>query len=417
MTSNAPTFSTDFFKENRRRLRELFAGSAPIVITANGALQSDSYSSFAFRQDSNFWYLTGIDDPDIILVMDRGHEYLIVPERTAAQIAFDGELDYEAMRATSGINKVLQAKQGWERLGKRIKLAGQVATLEPSAIYIPASTMYSNPARRCLVRRLKACNTELHTIDLRPHLMNMRMVKSETELAAIQYAIGHTVEIYKLIGKNLANYSSEQDVAADVARYFIQNQLGYAYDPIFASGANATILHYRKNNAPLVDRDCFLIDLGACAGPYYCADITRTVAVKPSKRAQTVYAAVLAIQQFAIDYLKPGVLIKDYEMAVNQFMGEKLRELGLIRIIDQESARQFYPHGTSHFLGLDVHDVGDYTKPLKPGIVLTVEPGIYIKDESIGIRIEDDILITAKGNRVLSAGLPKSLSSLTMSLS
>ncbi len=243
------------------------------------------------------------------------------------------------------------------------------------------------------------------------HLAGMRMIKSKPELAAIQCAVDHTVQLYKHIGSKLANYSSEQSVAAEVAQYLAENQLGYAYYPIVAGGQRATILHYNKNNAQLARGECVLIDMGAAVGPYYCADITRTFALEPNKHLQAVYDAVLAVQEFAIKYLKPGILLKDYEVAVNDFMGQKLLELKLIRANDQESVRQYYPHGTSHFLGLDVHDVGDYTQPLRAGMVLTVEPGIYIQDEAIGIRIEDDVLITKSGNTVLSANLSKTLTS------
>ncbi len=415
MPGKQPNFNSDFFRRNRERLREQSASAVPIVITANGALQSDSYSSFAFRQDSNFWYLTGINDPDIILVMDKSSEYLIVPDRNKRQVIFDGELDYDKMKNISGVDEILHTVKGWQRFGKRLKSVKKIDTLKPAPIYVSDHAMYSNPARRTLVRNLMSYNPELQIRDLRPQLTGMRMIKADSELTAIQFAIDHTVNIYKMIGTNLQAYKTEQAVAADVAHYITENQLGYAYEPIIAGGLRATVLHYNKNNAPLKPKEYLLLDIGAAAAPYYCADITRTVAVNPNKRMVAVYDAVLAVQQFAIDYLKPGIFIQDYEIAVNKLMGKKLLGLGLISDTEQGSIRQFYPHGTSHFMGLDVHDVGDYTKPLEPGMVLTVEPGIYIKEESIGIRIEDDIVITAGGNKVLTSELPKNPGSLTIS--
>ncbi len=366
----APTFTAEFFRSNRQCLRELVGSGGLIIVRANSPLADDCVHRF--RQDSNFWYLTGIDEPDVTLVMDGDHEYLIVPEKSAVEIAFDGDVDHAALRNISGINEILLDKTGRKRLSKR------------------------------------------KSVDVKTHLAALRMIKSEIEIAAIQYAIDHTVEAFKLVGRNLGSYKTEQSIEADMTRYFIQNQLHHAYSPIVAGGVRAVTLHYNKNSQNLDSGECLLLDVGAASASYYCADITRTVAINPSARLRDVYEAVLIVQQFAISYLKPGAMVKDYEIAVRKLMGEKLLELGLIKTIDKDLIRQFYPHGTSHFLGLDVHDVGDYTQPLQPGMVLTVEPGIYIREESIGIRLEDNVLITNTGNRVLSADLPKNLASLTM---
>jgi Xaa-Pro aminopeptidase len=398
----------EFFADNRKRLKKLFGGLAPIVITANGQLQRSSDTPFPFRQDSNFWYLTGVDEPDIILVIDKQKEYLIMPERDARLLTFDGDIDLDALRQTSGISEILDHKEGWSRLGKRLKKVKHVASLEPSKPYVASLQLYTNPARRRLVRTMKRYNDQLALIDLRPQLTSLRMIKSELELAAIQSAIDHTGNIFELINRNYSSYKHEYEIAADVQAYLFRNQLQEAYAPIIAGGLNAVTLHYIKNNAPLKAKDCLLLDIGA-ADSYYAADITRTITSSPTKRQQAVYNAVLSVQQFATERLKPGVLIKEYEAEVEHFMGEKLRELGLIRAIDHTNVRTFYPHATSHFLGLDVHDVGDYARPLEPGMVLTVEPGIYIAAEALGIRLEDNIVITDKGNTVLSSKLPKTL--------
>ena len=153
-----------------------------------------------------------------------------------------------------------------------------------------------------------------------------------------------------------------------------------------------------------------VIDIGASYGNY-CADITRTVALtgKASRRQQQVHEAVCEAQDYAYSLLKPGVIFAEYEKLMEAFVGEKLRELGLIKSISRDSVRQFFPHATSHFLGLDAHDAGDYAHPLEPGVVITVEPGIYIPAEGIGVRIEDDIVITKDGCDVLSKKLPRDL--------
>jgi len=151
------------------------------------------------------------------------------------------------------------------------------------------------------------------------------------------------------------------------------------------------------------------MDVGA-EYQHYAADITRTISLSaPSRRQQAVHAAVLDVQAYGFSLLNPGVDLKEYEQSIEQYMGEKLRELGLIKTIDHESVRAYYPHATSHFLGLNVHDVGDYSRPLEVGNVLTVEPGIYIPAEGIGVRIEDDVLVTDTGIEILTDRLPRTL--------
>ena len=173
-----------------------------------------------------------------------------------------------------------------------------------------------------------------------------------------------------------------------------------------ASDLNATTIHYTDNNEPLKNKNFILIDGGAEV-ENYVADISRTYFIKtPTKRQKAVYTAVKEVQEYAINLLGPGVILKNYEKLVEAYMGEKLRELGLIKTISSENVRKFFPHGTTHFLGLDAHDSGDYERPLEPGMVLTVEPGIYIPKEKIGIRIEDDFLVTEDGLKNLSQKVP-----------
>jgi Xaa-Pro aminopeptidase len=179
-----------------------------------------------------------------------------------------------------------------------------------------------------------------------------------------------------------------------------------------AGGKNACTLHNVSNTAPLNSGELVVCDVGAEVS-HYAADITRTVCVgKPSARQKAIYAAVLDVQAYALTLLKPGANLKKYEQQVAKRMGEELKNLGLVKRADKKSVRKYFPHATSHFLGLNVHDVGDYQVPLEPGMVLTCEPGIYIPEEGIGVRLEDDVLITKSGNKVLSAACAKRLSSL-----
>jgi Xaa-Pro aminopeptidase len=185
---------------------------------------------------------------------------------------------------------------------------------------------------------------------------------------------------------------------------------GHAFEPIVAGGPRACTLHNVANSGKLSADELVLMDVGAEI-EHYAADITRTISLNgsPSRRQQAVHAAVLEVQEFALGLLKPGILLKEYEQQIEHFMGEKLRELGLIKIITHDGVRAYYPHATSHFLGLNVHDVGEYDRPLEPGVVMTVEPGIYIASEGIGVRIEDDVLVTPKGPKILSSKLPRDL--------
>lgn len=405
-------FSSQFFAGNRARLRELFTGRAPIVVAANGLLQRGGDSSYAFVQDANFWYLTGIDEPDIILVIDREKEYLIVPARSASREAFDGALADEALSRRSGVMTIYDDKAGWEQLTSRLRKVKHVATVAPAPNYIEHYGLYSNPARSVLVQRLKDYKSELELLDLGQHLSRMRMIKQAPELAAIQQAINITISSLKESFRpaKLRGYSHEYKLEAELSRGFRRRgATGHAFEPIVAGGERACTLHNVANNGELKAGELIVVDVGAEVD-HYAADITRTICIgQPSRRQQTIYAAVLDVQRYAIELLVPGAMLKVYEEQIEHYMGEKLRELGLIKSISHESVRAFYPHATSHFLGLNVHDAGDYDRPLEAGTVLTVEPGIYSKREGIGIRIEDDILITTKGNKILSAKLPRDL--------
>lgn len=406
-------FGSDFFAANRERLRQLFTGTAPIVVTANGLLQQATSEPYRFRQDGSFWYLTGIDEPDIILVMDKGREYLIVPGREASRETFDGALDYDELSRRSGVGDILNEKEGWKQLEARVKKVRHVATLAANPPYIEGLGMYSNPARASLIKQLKEINSELELLDLRQHLSRMRMVKQPAELEALQAAIDVTLDTLKEVTRpsQLAKYAFEYEVEADITRGFRRRgSMGHAFWPIVAGGGRACVLHNINNNSPLSSDELLTLDVGASAN-HYCADITRTIALndRPSRRQQSVYEAVQAAQDYAYSLLKPGVMLREYEKEMEQFMGEKLRELGLIKSIEHETVRKYFPHATSHFLGIDVHDSGDYDHPLEEGVVITVEPGIYIAEEGIGVRIEDDVLITADGCEILSKKLPRGL--------
>jgi len=409
-----PSFDSSFFANNRERLRQLFTGTAPIVIAGNGLMQQAADEAYPFHQDRSFWYLTGISEPNLLLVMDKGKEYLVVPPREVVREQFDGAIDFDVLKRISGVQEVVFEKEGWKQLTSRLKKVQHVATLGASPKFIDWLGMYTNPARAEFIQKVKDVNPNLELLDLRQHLSRMRMVKQEVELQAMQRAIDVTLDTLKEITrpKQLAKYAFEYEIEADLSRGFRRRGAsGHAFAPIVASGERSCTMHHVLNNAPLASGDVVVLDVGA-QYDYYAADITRTVLLgdkPPTRRQQQVHQAVQEAQDYAYSILKPGVLLREYEKQMETFMGEKLRELGLIKTIDSESVRKYFPHATSHFLGLDTHDGGDYEHPLEPGVVITVEPGIYIPEESLGVRIEDDILITAEGNANLSAKLPRDI--------
>lgn len=404
-------FSSSFFADNRHRLKES-VGDGLVVVTASGLLQrSNIDAAYLFRQDADFWYLTGIDEPDIVLVMDGGKEYLIVPDRPAIREAFDGAVDHGPLSTRSGIKIVMDSKAGWERLSERLKKTGHVFT--PAAHkYTERHGIYPNPARGVLATRIRAVGGRPKFKDISSELASLRIIKQPAELNAMQAAIDITVESIKEVLKpsNINKYDHEYEIEAELTAGFRKRgATGHSFEPIVAGGKRACTLHNVANDSALKRSELVVVDVGAEV-EHYAADITRTISLgKPTKRQREVHAAVLDVQKFALGLLKPGIKLEDYEKQVRGYMGHKLCGLGLIKSNTPKDVAKFYPHGTSHFIGLSVHDAGDYHKPLEPGVVVSCEPGIYIPKEGIGIRIEDDVLITKTGNKVLTAGLPNGL--------
>jgi Xaa-Pro aminopeptidase len=403
-------FTPNFFMGNRRALRTLCATADPIVITANGLLQRGADSTYAFAQDANFWYLTGIEEPDILLVMYGDQEYLIVPERDDNREVFDGAVNTNTLSTVSGITRVVGRQEGWKQLALELK-AGIVATLAPAPAYIEHYGMYVNPARLTLASELQVHGVR-ETIDIAAHMASLRVIKQPEELVAVQSAIDTTIDTLLALttAACLTAYDYEYQLEADITRGFrYLGAAGHAFEPIVAGGLNACTLHNVANNDRLHAEQLIVVDVGAEV-EHYAADITRTVSSSlPTNRQQAIYDAVLDVQKFGFELIKPGSFIKDNEEKIEAYMGEKLQQLGLIKKITHENVRQYFPHATSHFLGLNVHDIGDYHEPLQPGMVITVEPGIYIADEAIGIRIEDDVLITDSGIQILTDRLPRML--------
>jgi len=410
-------FTSDFFAGNRAKLRELCGAEVSIVVTANGLLQRGGDSTYPFHQDAYFWYLTGVTDPDIVLVVDGDDEFLIVPGRDSSRQAFDGAIDESTLLQHSGIKRIYDEKEGWQRLQDQLKQSKRVATLAAAPAYIEQQGFYTNPARARLVQAIKENQPDIDITDMSRQLVQLRVIKQAPELLAIRQAIDITIDTLKAVTEpaELEKFTQEYQVEAAISQGFRSRGAdGHAFEPIVASGKRACTLHNIANNGPLDTGELLLLDVGAEV-EHYAADITRTVALgAPTPRQQAVFDAAHDVQEYAKSLLKPGVIIREYERQIEQYMGKKLQELKLIKTVEHEAVRQYYPHATSHFMGLNVHDVGDYQQPLTPGMVLTVEPGIYIPEEGIGVRIEDDVLVTENGIEVLSERLPRTLGSPTI---
>lgn len=402
-------FTTEFFVGNRKRLQDELESNL-VVLSANGLLQRSSDTTYPFRQDSNFWYLTGISEPDYLLVMNGTSTFLIEPKRSEHRDQWDGAIDKRALKTVSGITEIEEHHAGWVRLDQLIKKYKKVHTITPADVYVEHFGFYTNPARAVLLAALHK-HRKLELVDIRKVLARQRQIKQAPELEAIRRAIYITSTALSVVRRKVGRYRAEYQVAADITREFLHRGAdGHAYTPIIAAGRNAATIHYVNNAQPITPGDLLLLDVGA-EYQGYSADITRTYATgSVSRRQQQVYAAVRRVQQAAFRLLKPGIDMKAYEAQIDTTMARELKKLGLLAdITDKKKLKKYYPHLVSHFLGLDTHDAADYTVPLAPGMVLTVEPGMYIPDENIGVRIEDNVLVTETGIEILSRNIPADL--------
>ncbi|MFZ6014286.1 MAG: M24 family metallopeptidase, partial [Bacteroidota bacterium] len=267
-------------------------------------------------------------------------------------------------------------------------------------------------------RFIKWCQQKypLHKYErLGPLMHTLRCIKSKYEVELLQQACDITEKAFRRVLKFVKPGVVEYEIEAEYAHEFLRNgSRGFAYEPIVASGKNSCVLHYIENNKSCQDGDVLLLDVGAEYANYN-ADLTRTIPVngRYSKRQKEVYSAVLRVMRAAMKMLKPGVVYFDYHKEVQKIMEQELIKLKLIDKQDvkkQNSEKplfmKYFMHGTSHMLGLDVHDVGNMYQKMKPGMVWTVEPGIYIPEENLGVRIENNVLITKTGITDLMKNIP-----------
>lgn len=390
-----------FFTCNRAELRRA-CGTGVIILTAYDALQFSADMAAPFRQESNFWYLTGVEEPGWLLVMTETDEYLVQPERSESDVLFDGASDETQIVATSGVKTLISRDDFKQRLAALSQQPVWTLLDAPFAAYVSFSL---NPAEQRLRKQLAASGCKLN--DCRPLLSRLRAVKQPEEIAALRTAIDVTVDAFLDAHRTLQHLTTEYEVEAEFHHQFRRAGAEHAYAPIVATGKNACTLHYTAAMSSLNNGDLVLMDIGAYAGGY-AADITRTYGYgNVSDRAAQVHEAVRSAQHDIIGLVRPGLAVRDYHHAVDERMKQALA--GLKLPTDDVSYRRYFPHAISHGLGIDVHDSLGQPEAFSPGMVLTVEPGIYILEEAIGVRIEDDILVTEAGNENLSARLPTEL--------
>lgn len=391
-----------FFTENRQNLLNELKKGALVVMTGYGEMQLSHDNVQRFEQEANFWYLTGVESPDWWLIMDGAHgsQWLVVPELSEFQQVFDGGADSTRMQEISGVKTVISRDNALRRLRELAKHHSVVYTTQQPQYLREQAHFQLNGAQSELKKTLERifqnvqiCNREL---------AGLRTIKKPVEIAAIQSAIDTTIAAFNAMKPMLATaryeYELEAALTHDIRR---RGATGHAYNPIVASGLSACTLHYHENSDRLNKRNLVLFDVGARMNGY-AADISRTYALsKPSKRQQEIHDAVVQVQAATINLIKPGRSFKEYDARVEELMKAALVGLKL----SPERYREYFPHAIGHGLGVDVHDPIAGYDVMQPGMVLTVEPGIYVREEGIGVRIEDDILITDTGHRNLSSKL------------
>ncbi len=396
----------NFFKNNQQRIANVLSDGL-IVLTAYAAMQRGNDASFRFEQEANFWYLTGIEAPDWwVIIEGKSHKsWLVAPEVDTIHDIFDGSISHDRAKKISGVDEVITEKEAVILLRDLSQKYDTVYTLgkDPSSKYYD---FVVNPSQENMQKRLKKLFRNVE--DCRLGIAKLRAIKQPEEIEYMEKAINLTADAFSHVKKKLPQLKYEYEVEAEFSYMFRKNgSKGHAYDPIVAGAKNACTLHYSDNNSQLKPRSLLLIDIGARIGGY-AADITRTYSIgTPTDRQTEVHKAVERAHSRIISLLRPGLLVSEYHDSVDEIMKSTLEGLGLLKKPDDY--RRYFPHAISHGLGIDVHDSLGRPEEFLPGMVITVEPGIYIPEEAIGVRIEDDILITEGGHRNLSKSLSTGL--------
>ncbi|MFM7079431.1 MAG: aminopeptidase P N-terminal domain-containing protein [Bacteroidota bacterium] len=409
----------ELFIENRKRFAAKMETGATAIFNSNDEMPRCGDANFLFRQQSDIYYLSGIDQEQTVLIISPDcplphYREVLFLRKTNEHIAvWEGhKYTKEEARAASGIHSIFWLED--------MDAIMTVIVNHSASIYLNLNEndRFSSPVPYRDLRFAQAF-TNAHPghkiCRSGPIMATLRSIKSDLEINAMKEAMRITELAFRRVLAFTKPGVMEYEIEAEITHEFIRNRAtGHAYTPIIASGPSACVLHYNDNNQECKDGDVILMDFGA-EYANYAADLTRCIPVngKFTKRQKDVYNAVLRVMRAATSMLMPGNTIENYHKEVGHVMEQELIGLGLLtkeEVKNQNPAspayKKYFMHGTSHFLGLDVHDIGDRYAPMQSGMVFTCEPGIYIPAEGIGIRLENDILLSEKGPIDLMASIP-----------
>ncbi len=411
--------NNNLFITNRANFTKHLKPNSIAVFVSNDAMPTNADGTMGFRQNSDLFYLTGIDQENTMLVLypdattNDWKELLFVQETNEHIAVWEGEkLNKEQAKQVSGITNV-----HWS---KGFNATLQQFVFQAETIYLNANehARQGNETQTAQDRFNSFIKQKysLHKVERSAPIMHrIRAIKSEHEIALLQQACNITEKGFRRLLPFVKPEAMEYEIEAELLHEFVRNRSrGFAYGPIIASGLNACTLHYVDNNKACKAGDVILLDVAAEYGNY-ASDMTRCLPVSGrfSPRQKAVYNAVHRVMNASIKMLTVGNTFEKYNKAVGELMTEELLQLGLITSDEVRNEnpktpayKKYFMHGTSHFLGLDVHDVGMFQAPMEAGMVFTCEPGIYIREENLGIRLENNILITPTGNLDLMANIP-----------
>lgn len=410
---------TNIFINNRKRFVKEMAKNSIAVFISNDEFPSNGDALHSFKQNSDLFWLTGIEQEDSMLILFpenadvKYREVLVLVRPNELKEKWDGKR-LRAHEATniSGIQTIVWLDSIDALLQTWIHLADNIY-LDSNENDRKASLIRSREYR--FIDEMKS-RYPLHQYSRAAKILGkLRSIKTKEEVAVIQHAIDITENTFRRLLGFIKPGVMEYEIEAELIHSFLsQRATGEAYGSILASGDRARTLHYVSNNQECKDGELILMDFGAAYGGY-CADLTRTVPVngKFTKRQKTVYNACLHLHNYAKSLLKPGISIVDYTELVGEEATQQFLKIGLLRKSDVKNEdkenrayRKYLYHGISHHLGIDVHDLGTRTAPILQGMVFTVEPGIYIEEEQMGIRIENNLWITKNGHIDLMKNIP-----------
>ncbi len=411
--------NADIFRQNRKRFTERMEKNSIAIFNSNDELPLNGDALYKFKQNSDLYWLTGVEQEDTMLVLfpdnpdSKYREVLVLVRPNELKEKWDGHrLRAPEAKTISGAATIvwLDALDGflqqWIHLADTIYLNTNENDRKSNLV----------PVRDYRYAEQMKLRYPLHQYQRSAKIMReLRAVKSALEIEVLQKAVDITDGTFRKLLKFIRPGVMEYEIEAEIFHSFLsQRATGPAYNSIIASGDRARTLHYVSNNQECKEGELILMDFGAEYGGY-CADLTRTVPVsgKFTRRQKTIYNACLNLHNYAKSLLKPGITIVEYHEKVGEEATQQFLKIGLlkkseIKNEDRENRayRKYLYHGISHHLGIDVHDLGTKTAPIKAGMVLTIEPGIYIEEEKTGVRIENNVWITRNGNKDLMSNIP-----------